>query len=63
METAKLIKDVRTRLGMTQKQFAAAIGTSRDNVANYETRVIAPGDVILRVIELSDSLCQKAQSR
>jgi DNA-binding transcriptional regulator YiaG len=53
MKTAKLIKDVRSEMGLTQKEFAELLGTSRENIANYETRVVAPGDVILLVLELS----------
>jgi DNA-binding transcriptional regulator YiaG len=45
MKTAKLIKDVRSEMGLTQKEFAELLGTSRENIANYETRVVAPGDV------------------
>ena len=55
-KTAKLIKTVRKNLGLTQKELAGLLGTSRSNVANYETRVIPPGDIMLRVIELKEKL-------
>jgi len=52
MKTVKLFKSIRKQLGLTQKELAGLLGTSRSNVANYETRVIPPGDIVLRIIEL-----------
>jgi transcriptional regulator with XRE-family HTH domain len=52
MKTAKLIISVRKKLGLTQKELAGLLGTSRSNIANYETRVMPPGNIILRIIEL-----------
>lgn len=55
METdiAKKIKDIRSELGMTQKELAFLIGSKKANIANYETgRVIPPGNVLLRIMQL-----------
>ena len=47
--TANYIKGLRRKLGLTQAQFAELVGIKRFNLANYETRAIVPGDVLLRI--------------
>lgn len=52
MKTAILIKNIRTNIGLTQKEFAKLLGISRESIANYETRTIPPGDILLKIQEL-----------
>ena len=48
-DTAQYIKDARKKLGLTQRAFAERVGTTRDNVAKYETMfAMPPGYIILK---------------
>ena len=46
------IKEIRKDLKMTQPEFAAEIGKSRDVVATYESGRIIPDNSVLMLIEL-----------
>lgn len=53
MEISKYIKKLRSKLGLTQKEFADKIGKDRSSIANYETgRAIPPGNILLKIQEL-----------
>jgi transcriptional regulator with XRE-family HTH domain len=43
------IKFLRERKGLTQDEFANAIGNSRSNVKNYEHQTIPPADVLITI--------------
>ncbi len=50
---ANLVKKARTKLNLTQDEFAKILGKERVTVTNYEAgRINIPGDVILRIQEL-----------
>lgn len=46
------IREVRRALDMTQSEFAAAIGKTRDAVATYESGRVTPDDTVLELLEL-----------
>jgi len=53
-EIHNIIVKTRKRLGITQAAFAELLGSTRENVAKYETgRAMPPGDFALRVINLN----------
>ena len=55
METAvaKIVKDKRNKLGLTQEEFAALLGVERYNLSKWETGISRPkADVLLKIIEL-----------
>ena len=53
MKISNYIKDLRSKLNLTQKQLGERIEKNRCAIANYETgRAIPPGDVLLRIQEL-----------
>ena len=43
-------------MGLTQKKFAKLLGISRENIANYETRTIPPGDILLKIQALEKNI-------
>lgn len=51
-DTAKFIKSIRKTMGLTQREFAGLLGTNRSAIANYETRVNAPGDFMMKAFNL-----------
>lgn len=57
MNIGTYIKEIRNRLGLTQKQLAKKLGKERCTIANYEVgRAIPPGDILLKIQELEASL-------
>lgn len=44
------IKDMRRALGMTQAEFAAALGIPRRSVQNWETGVTIPPEYVVNLI-------------
>jgi len=52
MNTLDFIKRSRKKLKLTQAGLAELLSTSRENIANYETRVVAPGDIVLKIQDL-----------
>lgn len=42
MEIGKSIRDFRVQQNMSQKAFAAKIGTTQQNISNYENGVVQP---------------------
>lgn len=53
------IKDVRTQLGLTQEQFAEALGMAKLTVSQYETGFRKPGPTVLILLTVIDSLPKK----
>jgi transcriptional regulator with XRE-family HTH domain len=50
---AKIVKDKRKKLGLTQEEFAARLGVERYNLSKWETGISRPkADVLLKIIEL-----------
>lgn len=45
------IKDMRRALGMTQAEFAAALGIPRRSVQNWETEVSTPPAYVVELIK------------
>lgn len=56
IETAKFVKEMRKRLGLTQTEFAGMLGVNRAAVANYETRTVIPGDILHKIYKLDIKL-------
>jgi len=54
--TARHIKELRFRLGMTQEQFAAELGVTAASVHRWETGRATPSPLALKVM---DSLIHK----
>lgn len=44
------IKTLRSELGLTQQAFAEKLGTSRNNIAGYETGTRIPSDAVVSLI-------------
>ncbi len=44
------IKEIRTRLGLSQNKFGEKIGVSRDAIANIENNRVQPQDSLLKLI-------------
>lgn len=44
------IKQLRKELRLTQQEFAGSLGTSRDNIAGYETGRRSPSDAVISLI-------------
>lgn len=44
------LKELRKKLGLTQKKFAEKLGISRNNIASYETGKSNPGSSIIQLI-------------
>ena len=44
------IKELRQALGLTQQVFADKAGTSRANIAGYETKKSVPSDAVISLI-------------
>lgn len=44
------LKELRSKLGLTQQEFADKLGTSRNNIAKYETRINEPSDAVVSLI-------------
>jgi transcriptional regulator with XRE-family HTH domain len=59
-----IIKDTRKQLGLTQKDFAALIDSTRGSIAKYETGLtIPPGDTLLKILNLKEgNKCLKKES-
>jgi DNA-binding transcriptional regulator YiaG len=52
---AKLVRQKRRKLRLTQGQFAALLGTRNYNVSKWEAGVtVPPGDVVHKLMELAD---------
>jgi len=50
MNINTIIKNIRKRRGLTQKELADKVGKKQADIAKYETgRSIPPGDVLLRI--------------
>ncbi len=50
--SANKVRDLRTRLGLTQQQFAEAMGMTQGNVGHYENKnQTVPPDVARRMIQ------------
>ena len=50
MKIAHLVKSIRLKAKLTQKQFAEKLGITRQRITNYETgRTIPPGDTLLKI--------------
>ncbi|MBF0121565.1 MAG: helix-turn-helix transcriptional regulator [Desulfobacterales bacterium] len=53
MKSCVLLKNLRLKLNITQKEMAKILGKSRSNIANYERGyAIPPGDTLLKVLDL-----------
>jgi putative transcriptional regulator len=52
MSLAKLVRELRFRLGLTQEQFAAVLGTTAATVNRWENGKAQPSPMALRLIEL-----------
>ncbi len=52
MSLAKLVRELRFRLGLTQEQFAAALGTTAASINRWENGKAHPSPMALRLIEL-----------
>lgn len=58
MDTATLVKRIRTDLGMTQKQLGEKIGKTVSNISWWERGRSRPsGDVVLKLLELRTPQC------
>jgi putative transcriptional regulator len=58
-QTAKQIKELRFRLGMTQEQFAAELGVTISTIQRWESEVSHPSPMALKLIkELSATALQ-----
>jgi len=49
--TARHIKELRYRLGMTQEQFAAEVGVTVASVRRWENNKATPSPLALKIIE------------
>ena len=52
LSTAVLVKEIRKRLGLTQVQFAQALGVSFQSVNRWERSKTKPLPIVLKQIEL-----------
>ncbi len=51
VDTAELVRETRKRLGLTQVQFAQALGVSFQSVNRWENRKTKPLPIVLKQIE------------
>ena len=51
VDTAALLREIRIRLGLTQVQFAQALGVSFQSVNRWENRKTKPLPIVLKQIE------------
>jgi transcriptional regulator with XRE-family HTH domain len=58
-----IIKEKRQTLGLTQKDFAALIGSTRGSIAKYETEgAVPPGNILLKILNIKEGTCSKKES-
>ena len=64
--TGKIIKELRTARGLTQRELAEALSVDRSSIGKYETGTMPSGDVLLKLAEYFgvsvDYLCEREQS-
>ena len=52
-ETARVVREIRKKLGLTQAQLAEKVGVARYNITKYERgATIPPGDVLLKILQI-----------
>jgi putative transcriptional regulator len=54
--TARHIKELRYRLGMTQEQFAVELGVTVASVRRWENNKVTPSPLAMKVMESLESL-------
>jgi len=57
MDTIKsIIKAIRQELGLTQREFAVIVNSTRNNIAKYETGLsMPPANVYQRILDARDN--------
>lgn len=56
----KDIKNLRTKLGLTQKDMAEALGVAKLTISHYETGFRTPGPTLLILFMVLDSFSKKS---
>ena len=51
-----LIKTIRSEMGLTQKEFADTIESNRSNIAKYETGIMPPANVFLKILHVGGKI-------